>query len=90
MVNVERVKLALASVESGDLAEAAQLLGTLVRGRRLVRASNSNAVSEEIDEVTIWLKRVIAEPQADDADSLVARAYYKLRSQMPSDVPGRR
>jgi hypothetical protein len=90
MVNAERVEEALRAVEDGDLSQAAKLLGTLVKSKRLVRASTSSAVSEEIDEVKLWLKKVIADPDADDADSLVARAYYKLRSQMPSDRPGHR
>jgi hypothetical protein len=90
MVNAERVQEALQAVDNGDLSEAAKLLGTMVKSKRLVRASTSSAVSEEIDEVKLWLKKVIADPDADDADSLVARAYYKLRSQMPSDRPGHR
>ena len=90
MVNVEKVEEALRSVEDGDLVKGAELLGTQVKGKRLVRASTSSAVSEEIDEVKLWLKKVIADPTADDAASLVARAYYKLRSQMPSDRQGSR
>jgi hypothetical protein len=85
MVNVDRVEQALREIEEGELGKAAALLGPLVRGKRLVRASRSNAAAEEVDEVKFWLKRLIEEPDAEDAESFLARAYYKLRSQMPSE-----
>lgn len=85
MLNVDRVEQALREIEEGELGKAAALLGPMVKGKRLVRASRSNAAAEEVDEVKLWLKRLIKDPEAEDADSFLARAYYKLRSQMPSE-----
>jgi len=52
-------------VEAGQLAEAAQLLGPLVRGKRFTRPSRMNAESVEVDEVKAWLRDAIAELHAD-------------------------
>jgi LmbE family N-acetylglucosaminyl deacetylase len=83
-VQVEKVEAALASLRAGELADAAKVLGTMVRAKRHVRPSASNAAPEEIDEVERWLVTVLADPGDGEADDLIARAYYKLRSQMPA------
>jgi hypothetical protein len=84
MVNVDKVEAALAALQDGDLTEAARLLGPMVRSKRHVRASSAGAAPEEVDEVERWLKRIIADPSDEDADGLLTRSYYKLRSQMPA------
>jgi hypothetical protein len=56
----------------------------MVRSKRHVRASSAGAAPEEVDEVERWLKRIIADPSDEDADGLLTRSYYKLRSQMPA------
>jgi hypothetical protein len=89
-VDVERVVTALHEVETGELSSAAASLRPLVRSRRLVRASGSASVPEEITEIEGWLRQVIAMPGSTDASSLVTRAYYKLCSQMPGEDPRRR
>lgn len=83
-VQVERVQEALASLRSGELTEAARLLGTMVRSKRHVRPSTGNAAPEELDEVERWLERVLAAPDDGEANDLITRSYYKLRSQMPA------
>lgn len=88
-MDVGTVKEALQLVEEDDLAGAARLLGKLVRGKRLVRASGSTAAVEEVEEVKGWLRKVLLNPDVEDADSLVTRAYYKLRSQMPAESADR-
>jgi hypothetical protein len=84
MVNVDKVEAALAALQDGDLAEAARLLGPMVRSKRHVRASSASAAPEEVDEVERWLQRIIADPSDEEADGLLTRSYYKLRSQMPA------
>ena len=83
-IEVEKVQQALASLRSGELTEAARLLGTMVRSKRHVRPSSATAAPEEIDEVERWLVRVLADPDDGEAADLITRAYYKLRSQMPA------
>jgi hypothetical protein len=87
---VDKVRRALLLLDDGELGQSADLLGTMVSRKRFVRASNSNAVPEEVAEVKLWLERVVADPEAEDADEMIARAYYKLRSQMPSTREGSR
>jgi hypothetical protein len=84
-----KIAESLRCVEAGDLTSAAQLLGTLIRGKRLVRASTAAAAPEEIDEVKTWLRRLIANPDAEDADLFLIRTYYKLRNQMPPEAAHR-
>ncbi len=83
-VKVEQVQAALSSLQAGDLAEAARLLGPMVPSKRHVRASTASAAPEEVDEVERWLKQIIANPSDDEAAGLLTRSYYKLRSQMPA------
>jgi hypothetical protein len=83
-VKVEQVQAALTALKAGDLAEAARLLGPMVPNKRHVRATTSNAAPEEVAEIERWLKRIVADPTAEDAGDLLTRSYYKLRSQMPA------
>jgi hypothetical protein len=83
-VKVEQVQAALASLQAGDLTEAARLLGPMVPSKRHVRAASSTAAPEEVAEVERWLKRIVADPTDAEAGDLLTRSYYKLRSQMPA------
>jgi hypothetical protein len=89
-----KIKQVLKLVEAGKLEEAAQLLSPMVGKKRLVRGGRATPELEEIDEVKLWLRKVLADPDATDARFMVERTYYKLRSQLPpperpSRKPGR-
>lgn len=80
-IDVDRIEEALKLVEADQLADAAQLLGPLVRGKRFTRPSRMNAEAVEVDEVKAWLREAIADPSSPDSRFMVERAYYKLRTQ---------
>ena len=79
-----RVREALDLLDADDLAEAAAQLAPLVGRKRPVRGGRATPEAEEIDEVRDWLRAVAAELDTDDARFMVERAYYKLRSQLPT------
>ena len=71
-------------IEAGDLTQAANRLGPMVSGKRSIRGGRSTPEAEEIDEVKAWLREVASDPSGADAHFMVERAYYKLRSQLPT------
>ncbi len=77
----DRIAEALRLVDAGDLAEAAVVLGPMIRSKRHIRASNLNAEQDEVDELRGWLAEALADPDSADSKFLVERAYYKLRTQ---------
>ena len=86
-----RIQEVLKLVEAGELGEAAQLLSPLVGKKRLVRGGRATPEAEEIDEVKVWLRKILAAPDAADARFMAERTYYKLRSQLPPpERPARR
>ena len=86
-----RIREALHLLDADELADAAAQLAPLVGRKRPVRGGRATPETEEVDEVRAWLRAVAADPAAADARFMVERAYYKLRSQLPSaDRPTRR
>jgi hypothetical protein len=79
-LDADRLSRVLTLVEQDQLAEASELLGPIVRGKRFTRASGAIAEPLEIDEVKGWLQSAIDDPASDDARYYVDRAYYKLRT----------
>jgi len=87
----ERIREVLRLLDADELAGAAAALGPLVGRKRPVRGGRATPESEEVDEVKAWLRAVISDPTAADARFMVERAYYKLRSQLPTPArPSRR
>jgi hypothetical protein len=82
----DRISEALQLVEAGELGQAADTLGPLIRGKRHIRASNLNAEQDEVDEVMGWLRAALADPGSSDSRFFVERAYYKLRTQRQAAV----
>jgi hypothetical protein len=86
-----RIREVLRLLDADELADAAAGLAPLVGRKRPVRGGRASPESEEIDEVKAWLRAVASDPDAADARFMVERAYYKLRSQLPTPArPSRR
>ena len=86
-----RIREVLRLLDADELASAAAALGPLVGRKHPVRGGRATPASEEVDEVKAWLRAVVSDPAAADARFMVERAYYKLRSQLPTPArPSRR
>jgi hypothetical protein len=79
-----RIREVLRLLDADELADAAASLAPLVGRKRPVRGGRATPEAEEIDEVKVWLRAVAADPDAADSRFMVERAYYKLRSQLPT------
>lgn len=86
-----RIREALRLLDADELAAAAAQLAPMVGRKRPVRGGRATPEAEEVDEVRTWLRSLAADPGTADARFMVERAYYKLRSQLPSaERPTRR
>ena len=85
-IDERRIRETLRLLDAGELSDAAASLGPMVGRKRPVRAGRAAPEAEEIDEVRTWLRAVVAEPTAHDARFMIERAYYKLRSQLPTEA----
>jgi hypothetical protein len=79
-----RIREVLRLLDEDELADAAASLAPLVGRKRPVRGGRATPETEEIDEVKAWLREVASDPSGADARFMVERAYYKLRSQLPT------
>jgi hypothetical protein len=79
-----RIREVLRLLDADELSDAAASLAPLVGRKRPVRGGRATPEAEEVDEVKAWLRAVASDPDAADARFMVERAYYKLRSQLPT------
>jgi hypothetical protein len=79
-IDAGRLREALQLIEHGQLGEAMELIGPIVRSKRYTRPSHLMAEPLEVSEVEGWLRVAIEAPASDDARFYVERAYYKLRT----------
>ena len=90
-IDERSIRETLRLLDADEQAEAAASLGPMVGRKRPVRGGRAAPEAEEIDEVRTWLRAVVADPASHDARFMIERAYYKLRSQLPTEArPSRR